>query len=280
MSKLSKKITIEKINNSASVIAEDFVAIEEPLEIQICSERSDHSAAKSLSITMRTPGNDHDLATGFLFTESIIKKDSDIQSIESVGEVDQINGEQNIVRVTLDKSVDLEMDKLTRHFYTTSSCGVCGKSSIEALENEGCKVNTSKFSIAKSELLELPQKLRDTQISFDKTGGLHAAGIFSSDGEIMLAREDVGRHNAVDKVIGSLYRENKLPANNLGLIVSGRTSFELMKKTIVAGIPLIVAISAPSSLAINLAKEYDVTLVGFLRGESFNIYSGKQRIYR
>ena len=142
MSKLSKKITIEKINNSASVIAEDFVAIEEPLEIQICSERSDHSAAKSLSITMRTPGNDHDLATGFLFTESIIKKDSDIQSIESVGEVDQINGEQNTVRVTLDKSVDLEMDKLTRHFYTTSSCGVCGKSSIEALEND-CLLYTS-----------------------------------------------------------------------------------------------------------------------------------------
>jgi FdhD protein len=280
MSKLSKKITIEKINNSTSVIAEDFVAIEEPLEIQICSERSHHSAAKSLSITMRTPGHDHDLAVGFLFTESIIKKESDIQSIESVGEVGQINGEQNTVRVTLDKSVDLEMDKLTRHFYTTSSCGVCGKSSIEALENEGCKVNTSKFSITKSELLGLPQKLRDTQISFDKTGGLHAAGIFSSDGEIMLAREDVGRHNAVDKVIGSLYRENKLPANNLGLIVSGRTSFELMQKTIVAGIPLIVAISAPSSLAINLAKEYDVTLVGFLRGESFNIYSGKQRIYR
>jgi len=280
MSKLSKKIKIEKINNSMSVIAEDFVAIEEPLEIQICSEKREYSAAKSLSITMRTPGHDHDLATGFLFTESIIKKESDIQSIESVGEVDQINGEQNTVRVTLDKSVDLEMDKLTRHFYTTSSCGVCGKSSIEALENEGCKVNISKFSITKSELLGLPQKLRDTQISFDKTGGLHAAGIFSSDGEIMLAREDVGRHNAVDKVIGSLYRENKLPANNLGLIVSGRTSFELMQKTIVAGIPLIVAISAPSSLAINLAKEYDVTLVGFLRGESFNIYSGKQRIYR
>tara|TARA_B100001063_G_scaffold192901_1_gene184208 strand:- start:149 stop:991 length:843 start_codon:yes stop_codon:yes gene_type:complete len=280
MSKLSKKIKIEKINNSMSVIAEDFVAIEEPLEIQICSEKREYSAAKSLSITMRTPGHDHDLAAGFLFTESIIKKESDIQSIESVGEVDQINGEQNTVRVTLDKSVDLEMDKLTRHFYTTSSCGVCGKSSIEALENEGCKVNISKFSITKSELLGLPQKLRDTQISFDKTGGLHAAGIFSSDGEIMLAREDVGRHNAVDKVIGSLYRENKLPANNLGLIVSGRTSFELMQKTIVAGIPLIVAISAPSSLAINLAKEYDVTLVGFLRGESFNIYSGKQRIYR
>jgi len=280
MSKLSKKIKIEKINKSTSVIAEDFVAIEEPLEIQICSEKREYSAAKSLSITMRTPGHDHDLAAGFLFTESIIKKESDIQSIESVGEVDQINGEQNTVRVTLDKSVDLEMDKLTRHFYTTSSCGVCGKSSIEALENEGCKVNISKFSITKSELLGLPQKLRDTQISFDKTGGLHAAGIFSSDGEIMLAREDVGRHNAVDKVIGSLYRENKLPANNLGLIVSGRTSFELMQKTIVAGIPLIVAISAPSSLAINLAKEYDVTLVGFLRGESFNIYSGKQRIYR
>ena len=278
MSKLSKKITIEKINNSKSSISEDYVAIEEPLEIQICSEKSDYSAAKSLSITMRTPGNDHDLAAGFLFTESIIKKGSDIQSIESVGEVNQTNGQQNTVRVTLDISVDFDMDKFTRHFYTTSSCGVCGKSSIEALENVGCKVSKSKLKIAKSELIELPQKLREKQISFEKTGGLHAAGIFSSDGEIVLAREDVGRHNAVDKVIGSLYRENKLPANNLGLIVSGRTSFELMQKTIVAGIPLIVAISAPSSLAINLAKEYDVTLVGFLRGESFNIYSGKQRI--
>ena len=279
MHKLNTKISIEKISGSSIVTSEDHVVIEEPLEIQLCSSTVDSSAAKSISITMRTPGHDQDLAVGFLFGESIIQNEGDIKSIDLVGETDTKHGLQNIVRVTIEPSVILDMEKLTRHFYTTSSCGVCGKTSIQALENNGCKPNQSKFSISQSKIIALPKKLQEEQMTFNKTGGLHAAAIFNSDGEIVLVREDVGRHNAVDKVIGSLFKSKKLPANEFGIIVSGRTSFELMQKTIVAGIPMLVAISAPSSLAIDLAKTYDITLIGFLRGEKFNIYSKKERVF-
>jgi len=278
MSDLNKKISIQKISNSPSINTEDYVAVEEPLEIQICSPKKDLSAAKSLSITMRTPGNDHELAVGFLCSESIISSHKDIDSITSIGEIQNKDGLQNIVRVTLNQSVDFDPSDLERHFYTTSSCGVCGKTSIEAIQAKGIKVNSSIFSIKKEKIIDLPKNLKKQQESFLKTGGLHAAGIFNSDGEILLAREDVGRHNAVDKIIGAMALNNDLPGKNRGLIVSGRTSFELMQKTIVAGIPIIVAISAPSSLAISLAEEYDITLIGFLRGENFNIYSGSQRV--
>jgi FdhD protein len=170
------------------------------------------------------------------------------------------------------------MKKLERHFYTTSSCGVCGKTSIEAIYNQGCKICKSRFSIKHTKLTELPNKLRAQQVIFGETGGLHAAAAFNAHGEIILVREDVGRHNAVDKIIGALLRRKQLPADDLGIIVSGRTSFELMQKIIVAGVPLLAAVSAPSSLAISLAKEFEVTLVGFLRGKKFNTYSSDHRI--
>ncbi len=278
MHRLNTKTSIEKVNGSNISISEDDVAIEEPLEIQLCSETINSSAAKTISITMRTPGHDQDLAIGFLFGESIIQSEAEIKSVDLVGETDTKHGLQNIVRVTIEPSVVLDMEKFTRHFYTTSSCGVCGKTSIQALENNGCKPNQSNFSITQSKIIDLPKKLQEKQMAFNKTGGLHAAAIFNSSGEIVFVREDVGRHNAVDKVIGSLLKNKKLPANEFGIIVSGRTSFELMQKTIVAGIPMLVAISAPSSLAIDLAKEYDITLIGFLRGEKFNIYSQKERV--
>lgn len=274
----SQKIKIKKYSDSDNSSAFDQVAIEEPMEIQICSNTESLSAAKSISITMRTPGHDQDLAIGFLFSESIIENSDDIAAIDEIGRVDQDSGTSNIIRVTLNSKANLDIKKLERHFYTTSSCGVCGKTSIEAIYNQGCKISKSQFSIKHSKLTELPKKLRAQQIIFGETGGLHAAAVFNTHGEIILVREDVGRHNAVDKVIGALLKRKQLPANDLGIIVSGRTSFELMQKIIVAGVPILAAVSAPSSLAINLAKEFEVTLVGFLRGNKFNTYSSDHRI--
>lgn len=274
----SQKIKIKKYSDSDNSSAFDQVAIEEPMEIQICSNTESLSAAKSISITMRTPGHDQDLAIGFLFSESIIENSDDIAAIDEIGRVDQDSGTSNIIRVTLNSKANLDIKKLERHFYTTSSCGVCGKTSIEAIYNQGCKISKSQFSIKHSKLTELPKKLRAQQIIFGETGGLHAAAVFNAHGEIILVREDVGRHNAVDKIIGALLRRKQLPANDLGIIVSGRTSFELMQKIIVAGVPILAAVSAPSSLAINLAKEFEVTLVGFLRGNKFNTYSSDYRI--
>lgn len=276
--KRSQKIKIKKYSDSDNSSAFDQVAIEEPMEIQICSNTESLSAAKSISITMRTPGHDQDLAIGFLFSESIIENSDDIAAIDEIGRVDQDSGTSNIIRVTLNSKANLDIKKLERHFYTTSSCGVCGKTSIEAIYNQGCKISKSQFSIKHSKLTELPKKLRAQQIIFGETGGLHAAAVFNTHGEIILVREDVGRHNAVDKVIGALLKRKQLPANDLGIIVSGRTSFELMQKIIVAGVPILAAVSAPSSLAINLAKEFEVTLVGFLRGNKFNTYSSDYRI--
>ena len=273
-----KNIQITKFDDTKITSALDQVAIEEPLEIQLCSETEALSAAKSISVTMRTPGHDKDLATGFLFTESIIRNAEDIKSIDIVGETDQESGSKNIVRVAIEPSVEIDLDTLTRHFYTTSSCGVCGKASIEAIYNKGCQEIKSEFSISRSALIALPEKLRAQQIICGKTGGLHAAALFDAHGEIILVREDVGRHNAVDKIIGAMLRRKKLPTSEMGIIVSGRTSFELMQKTIVAGIPMLAAVSAPSSLAIALAKKFNITLVGFLRNNKFNVYSNSRRI--
>ena len=278
ITKRHKSIQIKKFDDTKVTSALDQVAIEEPMEIQICSNTESLSAAKSISITMRTPGHDQDLAIGFLFSESIIENSDDIAAIDEIGKVDQDSGTSNIIRVTLNSKANLDIKKLERHFYTTSSCGVCGKTSIEAIYNQGCKISKSQFSIKRSKLTELPKKLRAQQIIFGETGGLHAAAVFNTHGEIILVREDVGRHNAVDKIIGALLRRKQLPANDLGIIVSGRTSFELMQKIIVAGVPILAAVSAPSSLAINLAKEFEVTLVGFLRGNKFNTYSSDYRI--
>ena len=276
--KRSQNIKIKKYSDSNSSSASDQVAIEEPMEIQICSNTESLSAAKSISITMRTPGHDKDLALGFLFSESIIKNNNDVITIDQTGNTDQDDEIKNIIRVTLNSQTNLDMKKLERHFYTTQSCGVCGKTSIEAIYNQGCKICKSRFSIKHTKLTELPNKLRAQQVIFGETGGLHAAAAFNAHGEIILVREDVGRHNAVDKIIGALLRRKQLPADDLGIIVSGRTSFELMQKIIVAGVPMLAAVSAPSSLAISLAKEFEVTLVGFLRGKKFNTYSSDHRI--
>lgn len=279
MSTSSLAIDISKVNAEQRITVEDHVAVEEPLEIQIGAASAAGAAAKSISITMRTPGHDVDLALGFLYTEAIITSAGQIKAADFSGPADAETGLRNVVRVELEADVELDLGRLQRHFYTTSSCGVCGKSSIDALRVTGCDSLTGKGATYPRQLiLDLPDKLSQQQQLFSQTGGLHAAAIFDERGEIICVREDVGRHNAVDKVVGALLLEGRLPATNLGLLVSGRASFELVQKALVAGLPTLVAVSAPSSLAVALANEYDMTLIGFLRGSRFNIYAGENRI--
>jgi len=275
----SHAVNISKVSNGVQEVHADSLAVEEPLEIRLAFSTPEGRATRSISITMRTPGNDRELAAGFLFGESIIQRAGDIASTAACGPAAPDSGNHNIVRVELDPDVSVDLGRLQRHFYTTSSCGVCGKTSLDALRVVGIEPLTDNhLKFQGDTLIGLPGKLRALQATFDKTGGLHAAAAFAATGEFVVTMEDVGRHNAVDKVIGALLLENRLPAGDLGLIVSGRASFELMQKTLVAGIPLLAAVSAPSSLAVQLAGEFDMTLVGFLRGDTFNIYSGGQRI--
>lgn len=275
----SQTIEISKVDGSRITKRNDSVAIEEPLEIQLSSPSAEGSAAKSVSITMRTPGDDHKLALGFLFTEGIIQSAEQVISIRHCGEPDPESGLRNIVRVEIDPNVDLQLDRLERHFYTTSSCGVCGKASLDALRVTGQSSLAAHQTVFSSQtLIDMPGIVRQQQPLFSETGGLHAAAIFGSDGEIAIVKEDVGRHNATDKAIGSLFSDGRLPGYDLALLVSGRASFELMQKALVAGIPLLAAVGAPSSLAVQTAKEFDMTLIGFLRDGTFNIYAGPERV--
>lgn len=279
MADLSRKFDIQKTDNSIRTTLADIVAVEEPLEIQVVADATNAAAAKSVSITMRTPGNDIELAIGFLFTEGIITDRGQVLAANPVGQEDPSTALQNTIRVELSADVELNLASLERHFYTTSSCGVCGKASLDALQVAGLRSLADIDARFDSDaLIGLPGEVRERQPVFIETGGLHAAAVFGPDGEIHLVREDVGRHNATDKVIGALMQAGKVPGHNLGLFVSGRASFELMQKSLVAGIPLLVAVGAPSSLAVETAREFGMTLVGFLRDRTFNIYAGEERI--
>ncbi len=273
MSCPSLAVEISKISGDQESSRPDIVAVEEPLEIQLTSPTATNSAARSISVTMRTPGNDVELALGFLYTEGVVRSADDIASADVVGE------EQNTVRVELKPEVEFDLGSLQRHFYTTSSCGVCGKSSIDALRVSGLHALPEDGpTLARSTIVSMPDTAREQQSLFEESGGLHAAAVFDQDGEIVVLREDVGRHNAVDKIVGWLLLQGKLPAHDYSLLVSGRTSFELVQKALVARIPLLAAVGAPSSLAVELACEFHMTLIGFLRGKNFNIYAGGQRI--
>lgn len=279
MSSNSLPITISEIRGETRQSRQDQVAVEEPLEIRLAFDTPAGRRESSVSITMRTPGNDAELAMGFLFTESIINDPADVAFARPCGPPAPDSGNHNVVRVELAPGINVDLDRLQRHFYTSSSCGVCGKTSLEALRVSGAKeaaVDNVRF--AREMLTTLPIKLRAAQKVFDTTGGLHAAAAFDAAGDIVAIREDVGRHNAVDKVVGALLSRNALPASDLGLLVSGRASFELMQKAVMAGMPVLAAISAPSSLAVDLAREFNITLVGFLRGDTFNIYTAPERI--
>lgn len=275
----SRVINIDKVDEGQWRAREDHVAVEEPLEIQLSSMTPGAAAARSISITMRTPGHDVELALGFLYTEAIISTIDEVSETSHTGTVDPESGLRNIIRIELKPNVEIDFAKLQRHFYTTSSCGVCGKASIDALRVAGQKSLENKGATYSHRLVAaLPDKLRQQQQVFSQTGGLHAAAVFDEKGDLVIVREDVGRHNAVDKVVGALLMRDELPANDKGLLVSGRASFELVQKALVAGISTLIAVSAPSSLAVSLAKEYGMTLVGFLRGETYNIYAGAGRI--
>ena len=275
----SQAVEIARVDGESRETYADAVAVEEPLEIRIAYSAPDGRATRSLSITMRTPGDDPALAAGFLLTEGILHSADDIVAIEPCGPPAPDTGNRNVVRVELGAGVTVDLGKLQRHFYTTSSCGVCGKASLDALRVDGIAPlcdNTSVF--APEVLADLPDTLRAAQATFEQTGGLHAAAAFDATGKLLVVEEDIGRHNAVDKVIGRLLLDGRLPAADLGMLVSGRASFELAQKTLVAGMPLLAAVSAPSSLAVSLAREFDMSLIGFLRGRRFNVYSGGRRI--
>ena len=268
----SRAIELSRFRADLRESLSDHVAVEEPLEIRLGFDVDGERQSQSLSITMRTPGDDADLATGFLFSEGILRRHSDIAFVKPC------SGD-NTLRVELADGVAVDLGRLQRHFYTTSSCGVCGKTSLDALRTQGCeRLETGGFSIPRAVVTTLPDRLRGAQATFEQTGGLHAAAAFDAQGELVVVREDVGRHNAVDKVVGALLAAGRLPAGDLGLMVSGRASFELMQKALVAGMPLLAAVSAPSSLAVELAREFNVSLVGFLRGDTFNVYAGEERI--
>lgn len=248
--------------------------VEEPMEIRVGAPGADEDQLEALAVTMRTPGNDFELATGFVITEGIVDAPESVRAVAYCG-LPPEEQEYNVVTVRVAGDVDLERHR--RHVYTTSSCGVCGKSSIDAIE-VAVALPPAAGPIADDVLSALPDRLRSRQQWFDETGGLHAAGLFTLDGEAVVVREDVGRHNAVDKVVGWAAQAGRLPLTDHALVVSGRASFEIVQKAAVAGIAIVVAVSAPSSLAIAAAQRFAMTLVGFARGETFNLYAGSERI--
>jgi len=268
------QLPVTKINEAASSIVNDVLASEEPLELRLQYSTDGHLVQKTISVTMRTPGNDLELATGFLFTEGIITSKDEIEMKPGITGADK-----NIITVSIKREIDIDIKKLERHFYTTSSCGVCGKTSIEAIKTV-CKLSESTNDAQYPSVLiqSLPEKLRNGQDIFERTGGLHASALFDATGKLIMLREDVGRHNALDKLIGAALRAEMMPLNEHILLLSGRISFELVQKAAMAGIKIITAIGAPSSLAVETAAAFDMTLMGFLRDQRFNIYSGAQRI--
>lgn len=268
-----QRLDIIKVKNSSSFQFQDDVSVEEPLEIRVLYGNADERVSKNLSVTMRTPGNDPELAVGFLFTEGVLSSSNQVKSIQNPQSECSKNTE-NIIIVELNEGIHPQLMNVDRNFYTTSSCGVCGKGSIESIRtvNPFLKIQKENSAIELDLLYGLSDKLRSFQQNFSSTGGIHASGLFDFEGNLLGLREDVGRHNALDKLIGYAFMNNQLPLQNRILLLSGRASFELVQKAAMAGIPIIAAIGAPSSLAISLAKEFDITLLGFLGSDRFNIY--------
>jgi FdhD protein len=273
------QIPVTCVTDGASEELNDAIAIEEPLEIRLEHGPAAERRMQNISVTMRTPGSDAELAAGFLFTEGIIKNASDIQQVAHCF-IACAENRENVIQVSLAENVTPHLQNTERNFYTTSSCGVCGKGSIDAIRTVSSYGNDlPDNNIINTEVLTvLPGILKKHQKVFADTGGLHASALFTVEGELLLLREDVGRHNALDKLIGAAVNQNLLPLNKSVLLLSGRASFELVQKAAMAGINIIAAVGAPSSLAVQLAWEFNITLVGFLRGQRFNIYTAPQRI--
>lgn len=258
--------SVEQWEDGALTRAQDYLAVEEPLEIRI--------GERPLTVTMRTPGDDLELTAGFLFTEGIISNRSELKKLEPV--VAASAG--NTVAVELAQDGSSVTTELQRNFFAASSCGICGKATIDSIRVRGIKAPNADFRVTAEVLCSLPERLRGAQAVFGRTGGLHAAGAFSPSGELLVLREDIGRHNAVDKVVGWALLNDRVPLSQSVLMVSGRGGFEIVQKSLVAGIPVVASVSAPSSLAVQMARELGMTLVGFLRGRRFVVYSGERRI--
>src|SRR5215204_3007994 len=269
------KARVRVVEDGHARVQPDTLATEEPMEIRLVFE----DARQTVAVTMRTPGADFELAAGFLYGEGIVSSPEDVKKISYCVDPD-VDAEQqyNIVNVELRAGREYDPRPLERHFYTTSACGVCGKASLEQLELRGCPVIPPGPEIAAEKIYSLPEKLREAQGLFEATGGLHAAALFDAEGNLVALREDVGRHNATDKLFGWALLEGRLPLSEHVVLVSGRSSYEILQKCLNAGVPVVCAISAPSSLAVDVARRFGMTLVGFLRGERFNVYAGFDRI--
>jgi len=276
---MNTKYKILKFSSRKFENLEDLVSIEEPLEISLKFKEHDIWISQNLSITMRTPGNDKDLVRGFLFNEQIILNIKDIKSIENYGDkVGQYNI-QNKILATLNNSQNVNIAKIKRDFLTNSSCGVCGKSSLDALEIiKKNKTNPSEPKITKEIIIQSPNILKENQSEFSKTGGIHASGLFNSNGELVNLKEDVGRHNALDKLIGNALINDQLDPKTQFITCSGRLNFELVQKVLMTDIGIMIGVGAPTSLAIDLANKFDITLIGFVKRDSFNIYTNNKKV--
>ena len=268
-------LAITRVSSTGSVLDSDAITIEEPLEIRLTAPGMDEFP---LAITMRTPGNDNELALGFLYTEGIICSRDELVTVEHCRPPSGDEGIHNSIRVVLGVGNTFDPALLERHFYTTSSCGVCGKTSIEAVMNNSQIKVPQSLTLTAEQVQQLPILLRDQQSEFSATGGIHASGLIGPTGDLLRVREDVGRHNAMDKLIGSLLLDNDLPLGANGVVLSGRASFELVQKAAIAGAQIIVAIGPPSSLAVELAEQTGITLAGFVRNNQFNLYSHPHRL--
>ena len=276
---MNSKYKVLKYRSNNTNEIDDSISIEEPLEITIKFKNKETWTENTISITMRTPGNDEDLVRGFLFNERIIEKIEYIDKIESVGEnVGQYNLKNKII-ATINNSENVDIDKIKRNFLTNSSCGVCGKTSLDSLEIiKKDKIVKSLPKIDHKIIMKSPTTLRENQSEFSKTGGIHASGLFSDKGDVVAIKEDVGRHNALDKLIGYVLKKKFLKSSNQFLTCSGRLNFELVQKALMSNIGVLIGVGAPTSLAIDLANKFDMTLIGFVKRDSFNIYSNKERI--
>ena len=276
---MNSKYKVIKFNKNKYEKIDDLISIEEPLEISIKYKDQNEWVTSSLSITMRTPGHDGDLVRGFLFNEQIIQNLNEIEKIESVGEKVGQYKIQNKILITLNNSKNINISKIKRDFLTNSSCGVCGKSSLDALEIiKKEKTFKDEPKLTKEIIIKSPSILRQNQSEFSKTGGIHASGLFSSDGKLISLREDVGRHNALDKMIGNALNKNQIDPKNQFITCSGRLNFELVQKVLMTNIGLMIGVGAPTSLAIDLANRFDMTLIGFVKEDSFNIYTNNQKV--
>ena len=274
----SKYKVLKYLSNNFEDV-EDLVSIEEPLEISLKYKEKNKWIEQTLSITMRTPGNDDDLVRGFLFNEQIVKSINDIDSIESYGDKVGQYKIQNKILATLNNSENVNISKIKRDFLTNSSCGVCGKSSLDALEIvKTTKTNASEPKISRDVVIQSPNILREGQSEFSKTGGIHASGLFNSGGKLIALREDVGRHNALDKLIGCALEKKQFDPKNQFITCSGRLNFELVQKVLMTDIGIMIGVGAPTSLAIDLANKFDITLVGFVKRDSFNIYTNNKKV--